>query len=223
MNKQELTDLKNAIKSLTKWESSGKAFGYIESIDKPSTNYIYEFYCAMRILEDLSEKQSIQIEAGTEGFVFPRKPGNKGNWAKFLILKKETNEKLFQFCLGSEIKISTSHKTTFGADISLQKADSPNDPNESHVIWIMDAKYKKSKESKLDISTIREFAQCVSDMETPKDISPNLQLNKLSKLNYNCLLTNGECIPEHEQYCINNKLKQVGNFDCNGGDMRVIG
>lgn len=219
-----IKQLRSAIEKLTKWESSGKAFGFIETNKKLSSDYIYEFYCAMRILKDLNTNESVKIVPDNNGeYRFPRKPAPKGAWSKFLIRQKGTRHIKFQFCLGTVIKISSSPLTTFGADISLQTHDAPDDPDESHVVWIMDGKYKKSSSSKLDIGTIREFAQCVSDMDSPKKSRFTLQFDKLSELNTNCLLTNGEGIQDHEQYCMNKKVRQVAKFDCDGRKMEIIG
>jgi hypothetical protein len=219
-----IKQLRNSIEKLTKWEKSGKAFGFIDDNKNLSTDYIYEFYCAMRILKDLNTHQSVKIEPGNNGkYNFPRKPANKGEWAKFLIREKATLDTMFQFCLGTVIKVSISPLTTFGADISLQTKNAPDDPDASHVIWIMDGKHKKSKLSKLDIDTIRGFAKCVSDMNAPKNSKSKLQFNKLGDLNTNCLLTNGEGVQNHKQYCKNNRLKQIGKFDCDGRTMEVIG
>jgi len=223
MSVSRVRQLRHSIRKLTRWDRSGEAFGYIEHGKKLQVDYIYEFYCAMRILKDLNTHQSIKIVKGNKGYLFPRKPANKGDWAKFLIREKGTRNVLFQFCLGTEITISTSPLTKFGADISLQTKNAPDTPDESHVVWIMDGKYKKSNASKLDIGTIREFAKCVSDMDAPKRTIHNLKFDELGDLNTNCLLTNGECIEDHRQYCINNKLRQVGKFDCDGRVMVVVG
>jgi hypothetical protein len=223
MSKAKIKQLRTAIEKLSRWETTGNAFGFIELTKKPATDYIYEFYCAMRILKDLNRYQSIKIVDGGYGYVFPRNPAPKTGWAKFLIREKGTRNTLFQFCLGTKINISSSPLTPFGADISLQKPDSPDDPDESHVIWIMDGKYKKSKTSKLDIGTVREFAKCVSDLEAPKRRRIRLQFDKLTDLNTNCLLTNGAGVLDHEQYCKNNHIKEVVSFDCDGRIMQIIG
>ncbi len=223
MSKAKIKQFKESIGKLSKWEKSGNVFGFIEKDAGKNPDYLYEFFCAMKILRDLKKSHDISLVKGTRGYKFPKKPGNKANWAKFLILDKNTKLELSQFCLGSNIEISLSPQTTFGADISFQTAAAPDNPNENHVILIMDAKYKKSSASKLEIATIREFAQCVTDMQTPKSQQSGLVFSKLSALNANCLFTNGEGMDEHHQYCKNRKLKQVGRFDCDGRTMQIIG
>lgn len=87
----------------------------------------------------------------------------------------------------------------------------------------MDAKYKQSKNKKIDIGTIREFAQCVRDMDTPKPEANILIFKELDILKANCLFTNGVPDSSHHQYCINNKVKQIGQFDCDGRQVVVVG
>ncbi len=168
MAKSYLKDLRDSIEKLSKWERSGRAFGFIESVSNKNPDYIYEFYCAMRVLKDLKTNYKIKLVPGNLGYVFPKKPQEKIDYAKFLIKDKLTDKVLFQFCLGVKVQISSSPATTFGADISFQKSNASDTPDETDMVLIMDAKYKKSKATKLDISTIREFAKCVTDMDVPK-------------------------------------------------------
>lgn len=223
MPKPNISNLRRAIEKLSKWESSGAAFGFIKTVSNKNPDYIYEFFCAMRVLKDLSVNHLVEITPGTNGFKFPRKPGNKSDWAYFEIKDKNTGRVLYQFCLGTTIKISSSPSTTFGADISIQKGHAGYDPDESDIVLIMDAKYKENNSSKLDIGTIREFAACVRDMNVPKGIRGRLVFNSLVRLRANCLFTNGEAETLHQQYCTNRKLKQVGRFDCDRRTMQIIG
>lgn len=218
-----LQTLRDSIEKLSEWESTREAFGFIENVPDTNPDYIYEFYCAMRILDDLSNNHIIEIKPGVEGYKFPQNPGKKVNFAKFLIKNRDTRRVLFQFCLGVNIQLSASPLTTFGADISIHTSRSNDVPDESDIVLIMDAKYKQSKNTKLDISIIREFAQCIKDMKVPKDEIINLKFNRLMDLKGNCLITNGEGSLNHEQYCKNNTLKQVTRFDCDGRAMKVIG
>lgn len=218
----KVRQLRKSIEKLTKWESSGNAFGFIEGVSDNKVDYIYEFFCAIKILFDLNTHHNIRLCPGKKGYQFPLKPGSKSEWAKFVITKdKRSREILYELCMGVAVKISSSPQTTFAADISIQHPNS-DDPDESHVVLIMDAKYKKSSKSTLDIGTIRAFAQCVRDMQVPKKID-GLKFNKLIDLASNCLFTNGELINDHELYCKNNKLKQVGRFDCGNRQMVVLG
>jgi hypothetical protein len=178
----------------------------------------------MKILEDLSKNYLIKIQPGQKGYKFPQSPGNKKEWARFLIKDpKGVQNTMFEVCLGINIKISTSPLTTYAADISIHSPEQTEDPDETYVIAIMDAKYKRHNHKALDISTIREFAQCARDMDTPKSAINSLKFHNLTQLKGNCLITNGQVLKEHEQYCINNKIKQVGKFDCDEQPIEVIG
>ncbi|MBO9200610.1 MULTISPECIES: hypothetical protein [Niastella] len=218
----KVRQLRKSIEKLSQWEGSGNAFGFVEGISENKTNYIYEFFCAIKVLNDLNTHHNIKLCPGKKGYKFAINPGIKSEWAKFIISKsKSSNEPLYDLCMGVSVKISMSPQTTFAADISIQDPNS-EDPDESHVVLIMDAKYRKSSKATLDIGIIREFAQCARDMQVPKRLD-GLKFNKLVDLASNCLLTNGELINEHEQYCKNNKIKQVGRFDCDNRQMIVVG
>jgi len=162
-----INNLRTAIHSLSRWETSGKAFGYIQTVTDDKDDYIYEFFCAMKVLEDLSNNHRIVLKRGINGFVFPKKPGVKRMWARFVGYDSTGTTEQFQVCLGVKIKITASPLTTFGSDISIQQAGTSDDPYDSDILLIMDAKYKWENETVMDIGTIREFAQCVFDMNTP--------------------------------------------------------
>ena len=117
-----LKQLRKSIEKLSKWETSGKAFGFIKAVPNAKEDYIYEFFCAMKVLEDLSLSHGITLKCSPQNhsYKFPLKPGSKKNWARFLIMDKTNIIPIAQMCLGTEIKISSSPKTTFGSDISFQ-------------------------------------------------------------------------------------------------------
>lgn len=218
-----INNLRNAIQSLSRWESSGKAFGYIQTVSDDKDDYIYEFFCAMKVLEDLSHNHTILLKRGIKGFVFPKKPGVKQMWARFVAYDLTSSAEQFQICLGVKIKITASPQTTFGSDISIQQAGTGEDPFDTDMLLIMDAKYKWKDDTVMDIGTIRQFAQCVNDMGVPKPGAAILTFRSHPEFNANCLFTNGEPDENHEQYCINRRLKQIGRFDCDGRAMIVVG
>lgn len=202
-----------AIKDLAQWRGSNEVFGYINSDPGQKVDYIYEFYCGMCLLKDLSKQHKIVPVKRGGKLSFPKKPGNKLLYSYFNICVKAGKTVLNQFCFGTEIAISTSPQTTFSSDLSVQISGASDTPDENEVVIILDAKYKSNKANKLDISTIREFAKCVSDMNTPKTTKNKLLFTNYKDLNGNCLITNGQVINKHKQYCKNNKIKQIGNFD----------
>jgi|GEM_PF-1824144 len=216
--------LKNAIEKLTKWERTGKAFGFIKSVPDDDDSYIYEFFCASSVLKDLSKKHEIELVKNPAGkYVFPRNPADKAGYSRFSIKDLTTGNELFQFCLGTNIRISDCPGTTFAADISIQRKNAKIDPDERDVILIMDAKYKINKSKEIDVKIIREFARCVADFKVPKDAKKGLKFDKLISLNSNCLFTNGKAAAKHEIYCRKRFVTQVGRFDCDGRVIDVVG
>lgn len=225
MNKmQYIKQLKTTVKNLSTWESSGKAFGHINKIKNKYPDRLYEFYCYIRILEDLRVNYFVELIPGTRKIIFPQKPAKKGQgWARFDLKDTKSGKTEFQVCFGTKVKLSASPKTTFAADISFQKSNAKDDPDESDVELIIDAKYKENKSTKLDIETIKEFAKSVHDFGVHAIKAKKIKFEKLKDIEVNCLLTNGETIDIHEQYCKNNCLQQVGRFDCDGRKFNVIG
>lgn len=62
---------KKAIHSITRWDTTDEVFGFIDE-GKFQNDYIYEFYCAMKILNDLIPNHSIQVIQGPNGIDFPK-------------------------------------------------------------------------------------------------------------------------------------------------------
>lgn len=222
--KQYICQLRKSIENLSTWESSGKAFGHTDKIKNKYPDRLYEFYCYIRIIDDLRVNYSIKLIPGNRKLLFPQKPAKKDQgWARFDLSDNISGKLLFQVCFGTKVKLSASPKTTFAADISFQKSNAKNDPDESDVEIIIDAKYKENKSTKLDIATIKEFAKSVHDFGVHAIKAKKIKFEKLKDIEVNCLLTNGETIDMHEQYCKNNCLQQVGRFDCDGRKFNVIG
>lgn len=229
MTSIELQQLKNATLNLTKWESSGKAFGHFQIIAKNATktagaDRIYEFYCLMRILDDLRANYNVTLQPGTiAGKIFPMAPSAKKGWPYFLIINKKINSNKYQVCYGTKIKLSTAPLTKIAPDITFQKSDSTDDPDETMVELIMDAKFKYDSNHALSIEQIHAFIQRVNALQTTGADTITLVFNSLGNLKSNCLLTNGCTVNRHQQYCVNSKIKQVGKFDTQGSVLNVIG
>lgn len=220
MTKTQLRQLKAATAKLTKWDSTKKAFGHFKVIKDKATNTkgadrIYEFYCLMRILEDLMVNYNISLKPGTRtDKIFPEAPSPKKGWPYFMIQQKAGRPNKFQVCYGTEIKLSRALKTTIAPDISIQKYDSTDDPDESMVELIMDAKFKYSDTSALPIDQIHAFMQRVNALQTQTASSINLLFSAaLLNIKGNCLLTNGQALEDQEDYCKLNKILQVEQFD----------
>lgn len=224
MNLEDIKKLKAATEKLTKWETTGQAFGHFENIKLKKPDRLYEFFCCMRIIEDLQEHYDVKIIPSSRGkYIFPESPAPKIGWTYFEIRPKKLNVKSYQICFGSNIKLSSSPDTTCAPDISIQKINSSTDPDENDVELIMDAKFKKDRDTKFSISTIREFITMINDLQTNRAASIDLEFNILTNIKANCLISNGKVIVKHQQYCSNNNLLQIGSFVHDSSTFHVIG
>lgn len=148
MKPQELIDQINSFASslydVSKWKTSSDPFGHIDP--KTADNYVYEFYCYMRILEDLQTNYKVRFVPGTN--TFPKKSADKKNgWSRFDLYDKNNGTLLFQVCAGTNIEHTAIANYTVAPDISFQTDNSPAEPNENHVLMIFDSKYKTGKKS----------------------------------------------------------------------------
>lgn len=185
-------------------------FGYLK---REKDNYIYEFYCSMRILSDLKQNYNIELQNAGSKIKFPAKPASKsGGWSYFLIKEKNSGNRLFQMCLGTEISLSYASGTTVAPDISIQVPDAGNTPDEKSVLLVMDAKYSTKPDSSLSISPIREFAQIVNDLEVQDAAKIDMFFHELAGLKGNCLITNKKGNSKHSVYCEKRCIKQVSKF-----------
>lgn len=185
-------------------------FGYLK---KKEDNYIYEFYCLMRISSDLKQNYNIELENAGSEIRFPGKPASKSDgWSYFLIKEKNSGNRLFQMCLGTKISLSFASGTTVAPDISIQVPDAGDTPDEKSVLLVMDAKYSTKPDSSLSISQIREFAQIVNDLEVQDAENVSLFFYKLAGLTGNCLITNKKGNSKHSVYCKKRSVKQVSKF-----------
>lgn len=219
MTKDELKRLKVATQKLTKWETSGKAFGHYRMIDAKATtkdgaDSIYEFWCLMKILEDLRVNYIITLIPGNSADkIFPQAPSLKKGWPYFKIELSNDPTNKYQVCYGTKIKLSRAPKTTIAPDISIQKHDATDNPDESMVELIMDAKFKYRNTDTLPIEQIHAFMQRVNALHTQNANTIPLIFNTLNDIKSNCLLTNGLALADQEDYCILNNIKQVEQFD----------
>lgn len=225
MNLEDINQLRIATQKLTTWESTGDAFGHFSKINsKPKGYNIYEFYCCMRIMEDLQQHYDIDLIPSIPGkSIFPEGPSPKAGWAYFTIKPKNKTSTSYQVCFGTNIKISSSPNTHCAPDISFQNINSGDDPNENDVELIMDAKFKKNRDTKFSISTIHEFITIINNLGVKNASITDIRFNLLTDIRANCLISNGRVINKHQLYCANNKVKQVGSFVYDNSNYNVVG
>lgn len=212
MTPKEIADLKTATIKLTRWDSSKKAFGHYKVIEAKRTDRIYEFWCLMKILQDLRINYDIELIPNSVGNgIFPQSSAKKKGYAYFKIKHKTIHDSKFQICYGTKIKLSGAPKTTHAPDISVQIWDSTEDPDENMVQLIMDAKYKE-KDGTIPVSQIHEIMQRITALNTKNADKINLHFDKLKPLLGNCLLTNGKGLKDQKEYCVLFQVKQVEHF-----------
>jgi hypothetical protein len=208
---KHINSFSTSLYEVSKWRTTSDPFGHIDS--KTADNYIYEFYCYMRILEDLQANYEVRFVTGTNSF--PKKPANKSNgWARFDLHDKTNGILLFQVCAGTNVEHTAIANYTTAPDISFQTHDSPDTPNENHLLMILDSKYKtgKADDKKIDIATLREFANIVNDFNLDAEKSSRILLNALQTISGNCLVSNGQTAVGHQPFCAHSRIKQVGKF-----------
>jgi len=203
----------------SKWYDRNEPFGHTNNDSED--DYIYEFYCYLKILKDLKTHYKIKYDKGNKGF--PTKPAKKEGYSKFLLLDKNSNNKLFQVCAGTKIiKHNGKVSDTDAPDISFQKSDANDNPNYNDVLMIMDAKYKLNPSKKLTKPIIEQFATIVRDLKVENANTEPINFDNYKDLKGNCLITNGLAHKKKETYCKNNFIKQVEKFDI-GSTPNVIG
>lgn len=199
---------KESIKNLTTWDGDGSVFGFIES-GTFTNDFLFEFYCAMEMLNDLAKSHKISIIPGKKGIHFTQKGGHKKNHAKFLIFSSNNPECLFQICLGTEIYLKDGYP--FRADISVQTPDADDFPNQEMVILIHDSKYS-SLGGSISLPEIKAFAMDVSDFDVPKPDVEKLIFTKFPFFRFNCLISNISINSKRENYSVERNVKQIGKF-----------
>lgn len=222
----EIRRLRTATSKLSKWDSSRKVFGHVKHLKNRKADRLYEFYCLMRLIDSLRGNYDVSLVSGNRGNnhrAFPLSPAPKAGWSRFEITHLIDPKNRFQVCFGTNIKLSASPQTTIAPDISIQIFGASEDPDESAVKLVIDAKYKEDNSKSLDISIIREFAKIVDDLNVRGAASLSLDVINFHGVPGNCLITNGTVAPIHALYCRNNHIKQVGPFDNKGGVPIVAG
>jgi hypothetical protein len=212
-----LSDIKiftRALKDASKWQNSRRSIAYVKD---GSSDYIYEFYCYIRMLSDLNTNYDLKFKTGrVYRAKFPEKPGLKQNFPRFEIFEKNSGKKLYQLCAGTMIE-SDFPDQNLHPDISLQTALAPESPNKSHVLLIWDAKYV-NKKKRVPNKEIRDFSAIVDIYELRGKRAPKIYFKSLKILLGNCLITNGDSHHESgsDAFLKKRGIKLVYHFDVSG-------
>lgn len=207
----------------SKWANSGDQITSIESIqnEESKSEYIYEFYCLMRILDDLANKYDIEITNNTAINVFPKAPASKKNYPYFLVKEKGTGKLLFEVCTGVDIKGLADE--TSAPDISFQLPQDHLLPTHQEVFMIFDAKFKHKLTAKVSDLEFYKVAGMVKNLAC-EDADKNAIMDffSLAKLKGNCILTNANSYKSNHSHHNLFNIKEVEKFD-EGVDFNVIG
>lgn len=211
MRKRLVAKINQSAKALKKagvWQASRVA------VNAEADNYVYELYCALRILNCLIAHYHISMVGGSNGRPrFPTNPAAKDpKWSHFSI--SNGRQALWQLCLGTEILDSVG--TTRAPDISLQSANSPlkAPPSHTHVKIIWDAKFKKNS-GRISRSEFALFCLFVEMLHTKNAKRTSIRLSDAYLLE-NCMLTNGMASTEDNALRRRKAVREVESFFPNG-------
>ncbi|WEK20469.1 MAG: hypothetical protein P0Y49_04870 [Candidatus Pedobacter colombiensis] len=157
--------------------------------DKAEDNYIYEFYCYVCLIVDLRDSYDIRFVEGTGNFKykFPQAAALKKGKPRFHAFKED--EMAFQICAGTKISCAYPSENNH-PDISFQRPEASDDPQDSDLIIIMDAKFKEGKNAVLPKDEVYKFAFILSLYNLKSLPGIKIHFKKLHEFYGNCLLTN---------------------------------
>jgi hypothetical protein len=176
-------------------------------------NYIYEFYCYICIIVDLRHNYELEfIEGdGKFQFMFPRAASLKKGKPRFHARKNGNLE--FQICAGTKINgIIDSEKNH--PDISFQQPAATDDPSETDLIIIMDAKFKEGNNASLPKDEVYKFGIIVDLFDLRKQPSINIDFHAFKEFYGNCLISNAKAYSDPADLRLLKKyaIKEVENF-----------
>lgn len=122
----------------------------------------FETYVSLSALVDIGARYDLRLSDGSKVLRIPKAPAEKSNFPHF-VAHREGNP-VFQVCLGTRYSASnteTGPHETYAPDLSVQVADSPQNPTGKHVILAWDAKYTASRN--LDEGEVLKVASKMND------------------------------------------------------------
>lgn len=201
------------LSTAAKWENSGDAILSIENVDdiNKKQEYIYEFYCALRILDDLSTTYSIEITNFKKNKVFPKAPASKKNYP-FFVVKDSKGKQVFEICLGVDIKGIADE--TSAPDISFQNPGCGMNPDFNDVFMLFDSKFKHKLNAKVTDSEFYKVHGMIKNLACEDAFkTKTLSFNGLKDLLHNCILTNGKTFKINHKHHKIFGLKTIEHFD----------
>lgn len=202
----------------SKWHSTNEQILEIESIKNSDQKkeYIYEFYCFLRVICDLQVNYDIEIKNRKIGdpIVFPKGPASKKNFPYFVAKDKSTGRIVFEVCTSIDI-IGLAGETS-APDISfhLPKNDEDYQPTHDDVFMLFDAKFKHSLGTNVHEAEFNKVAAMVVNLNTQDAESKKyVNFDKLCDLLGNCLLTNSKAFKDNNSHHKIFSIKEIEYFD----------
>jgi hypothetical protein len=198
------------------WENTDEILAPVLSEEEKlqaTNDYIYEFYCYLCVILDLSSNYKLEFVEGEKEFQynFPRKAALKKGKPRFHA--KEDDQLAFQICAGTRVRCDFDRENNH-PDISFQLADATDDPTEQDLIIIMDAKFTEDLSSRLSRTEFYKFGS-ITDLFNLRGVPKvAIKLKKLKKMFGNCLITNAKAYSDAADIRLLNKwnIKEVENF-----------
>ena len=214
-----------SLSKASKWIHSREQITSIEAIKKDDSKkaYVYEFYCLLRILDDLKERYDIEITNTSNGSVFPKSPASKKNFPYFIVKEKGKNKVLFEICAGVDVKGLADE--TSAPDISFQIPQNHFNPTHKEVFMIFDSKFKHSLSAKVSGSEFNNVAGMIRNLSCENahtNVIMDFHKNNFKGLKGNCILTNGRAYKLNEKHNRLFNVKVVEMFD-EGVEHKIIG
>lgn len=206
-----LNEIKQYAQRLEKaatWHDSKRSVGFVERSNEK--DYVYEFYCYLRILVDLMNNYQVEFIKGSKHeFNFPQKPGLKENFPRFHLLRN--GEVKFHYCAGTRIE-GKSPQQNQHPDVSIQVPEGKNYPKGEHVVIIMDAKFSENENKRLGRGEVYKFFAILDQLNLPRKPRMPIEFDQLKLLEADCLLTN--CLPYEDEghYSIDKGFKEIYYF-----------
>ena len=214
---KEIKDYAIVLRKASRWSNSNETIAHIQTSNNEETKreYIYEFYCYLRILKDLKANYDLELVSGEKhGVLFPKAPGLKKNYPYFSIKSKKSGKEEFQLCNGIKIKGKADEDSA--PDISFLNRKTGKTPDFNDVFMIHDAKFKHNESKKIADSEFSKVSYMIRnlDCETPlgKSITFNEFINDID-INGNCILTNGFAFKTNTKHHKLFNIKEVEQFD----------
>jgi hypothetical protein len=223
---KEINAYTSKLEKASSWHGSEKSLAEVElqKAKKFGEDYIYEFYCYLRVLSDLQHKYLLRFIPGSGAFSykFPKAPAPKKGKPYFVAVNQTSGKIAFQICAATEI--GTSYKRSPAPDISFQRAEASETPTFRDVIMIFDAKFIRSTsdKDKIGLDQFYYVSGMVRDLQIVDPSTCGIEFRELAACLGNCILTNGDAHCQEHDYVKYHNLKTVEHFDV-GKTFKVIG